>query len=393
MPRTVSNAVLTLIQGAERYAPEPLGPGDLLMGGERVLALPANGTDVPVAAEAEVIDARGKLLVPGLVDALTHPCGGGGEGGFGNRTAELDAEDFIRAGVTAPVGALGTDSLGRSLEVLYGTVMGLRAQGLDAFMFTGSYRIPAPTLTGDVARDLYLVDPVIGVGEVAISDHRGAQASAEELRRLGAETQLGGILTGNGGTVLVHVGDGDARLQPLRDALSDSDLAPRVFYPTHVNRSTALLDEAAEWAVLGGFVDITVSTTPELVAAGDITALEALRRLLAAGAPASAITCSSDAGGSLPVYVDGELRGLTAAQPAVLAEYLFELWSKESDLFPLALAAVTRNPAAALSLPGRGMLRAGGAASFVLLDINQRTVSDVCCAGHWLLRDGQMVKR
>jgi beta-aspartyl-dipeptidase (metallo-type) len=376
---------LSIIRGARIFTPDDRGEGDVVIGGGQVLAMGHDAGAAFADVAAERIDARGSLLLPGLVDVLTHPCGGGGEGGFGNRTAEIPGADFIRAGVTSPVGALGTDSLGRSLEVLYGTVMGLRAVGLAAYMYSGAYRVPAPTLTGDIARDLYLVEPVIGVGEVAISDHRGTQPSAQELRRLAAETQLGGILAGAGGVVLVHVGDGPARLQLLRDAIADSDLPCRVLFPTHVNRSTALLDEAAEWAVHGGFVDITVSTTPELIAAGDIPALQALRRLLEAGAPPDRITMSSDAGGSLPLYVDGELVGLTAATSGVLLELLLEFWSHEPALFPIALGALTRNPAAALRLPDVGTLRVGGPADLVLFDVARPGLSHVFCRGRELL--------
>ncbi|EAQ95751.1 amidohydrolase family protein [Congregibacter litoralis] len=382
-----------VISGAECFDPSPRGHLDLLVAGSEVVAMGESGSFDAVGelAEAERVDARGKLLMPGIVDALTHPCGGGGEGGFGNRTAEIDVETFVRAGVTAPVGALGTDSIGRSLEVLYGNVMGMRRQGLNAFMLSGAYRVPAPSLTGDIARDVYLVSPVVGVGEVAIADHRGTQPTAQELRRLAAETQLGGILAGEGGTVLVHVGAGESRLKLLRDALEGSDLSPSVLYPTHVNRSTALLDEAADWALRGGFVDITVSTTPELIAAGDITSERALRRLLEAGAPAEKITLSSDAGGSLPVYVDGELVGLTAASPDSLPELLLSLHSENPDLFPVALAGMTRNPAAALKLADAGAIAVGGRADLLLLDPAAGAVESVMAGGQWLLRRGEFL--
>lgn len=386
-----------VINGAECFDPSPRGHLDLLVSGSEVVAMGAPGSfdalvDGVGEGGVERVDAAGKLLVPGIVDALTHPCGGGGEGGFGNRTAEIDVETFVRAGVTAPVGALGTDSIGRSLDVLYGNVMGMRRQGLNAFMLSGAYRVPAPSLTGDIARDVYLVAPVVGVGEVAIADHRGSQPTPQELRRLAAETQLGGILAGEGGTVLVHVGAGDSRLQLLRDALEDSDLSPSVLYPTHVNRSTALLDEAADWALRGGFVDITVSTTPELIAAGDITSERALRRLLEAGAPAEKITLSSDAGGSLPVYVDGELVGLTAASPGSLPELLLQLHGDHPDLFPVALAGMTRNPAAALKLADAGELTVGGRADLLLLDPAAGAVESVMAGGQWLLRGGDYLR-
>jgi beta-aspartyl-dipeptidase (metallo-type) len=334
------------------------------------------------------LDADGALLVPGFVDALTHPCGGGGEGGFGNRTGEISAETFVRAGVTSPIGALGTDSLTRSLDVLYGTTRQLRAQGLDALMYTGAYRVPAPTLTGDIARDLTLLPAVIGVGEVAISDHRSAQPTTLELRRLAADARLGGILAGRGGTVMLHLGDGPSGLQPMHAALADSDLPKNAFYPTHVNRNSALLEQAVAFTLDGGYIDITASTTPELIAAGDIPALVALERALADGAPASQLTLSSDAGGSLPVYVGGELAGLTAAGPGSLLQTLQTAITEAPDLLYPVLAALTRNPAAALRLPGLGQLAVGSAATLLLLQPDNGLLRDVCCRGRWLLRDG-----
>jgi beta-aspartyl-dipeptidase (metallo-type) len=373
-----------LIINAEIFAPQAVGRVQLLVAGNRIAAI---GETVDLAgAQLQVIDARGKWLLPGFVDALTHPAGGGGEGGFGNRTAELCARDFIAAGVTTPVAALGTDSITRSLEVLFGKVMELRAHGLSACMYTGAYRVPAPTLTGDVARDITLVEPVIGVGEVAISDHRSAQPTVAELQRLAADARLGGVLSGKGGTVFVHVGDGEGRLAPLREALAGSDLPADSFYPTHINRSPALLREAAEFAASGAWVDMTVSTTPELIAAGDIPALQALFDVIEAGAPAQRVTLSSDAGGSLPVYRDGKLAGLTAASPAALLELLQEAIRSHRDAVPLVLAALTSNPAAALGLHQKGQLRVGADADLLLLDPATGALSDVMCQGRWLLQ-------
>ena len=378
--------MLTLITNARVYDPTPLGLRSVLVSNGSIAAVEDN---ITLSGDPlTVVDAEGKWLLPGFVDALTHPCGGGGEGGFGNRTAEISAGEFAAAGVTCPVGALGTDSITRSLDVLYGCVMGLREQGIAAQMFTGAYRVPAPTLTGDIARDLVLVEPVIGVGEVAISDHRSAMPTIQELRRLAADSRLGGILSNKGGSVLVHVGDGEARLAPLRDALDGSDLPPSSFYPTHVNRSNALLLEAAAFTERGAWVDITVSTTPELIAAGDIPALAALRSLLESGAVAQRITFSSDAGGSLPVYVDGELRGLTAASPASLLETLQQAVAEDPELVPAVIAALTANPAAALGLSSKGRIEQGADADLLLLDPDNSTLTDVMCGGKWLLGGG-----
>jgi beta-aspartyl-dipeptidase (metallo-type) len=312
--------MLTLITDAQVFAPRRLGRCDLLIADRRVAAV---GENIALHGDpVEIVDAAGKWLLPGFVDALTHPCGGGGEGGFGNRTAELDAADFVRAGITAPVGALGTDSLARSLEVLYGKVMELRERGLSAYMLCGSYRLPPVTLTGDVARDILLIGPLIGAGEIAIADHRSSQPGAAELRRLAADIHLGGTLSGKRGTLLLHVGDGPGGLGLLEAALQDSDLPRRVFYPTHVNRNENLLQQALDHARHGGFADITVATTPEFIEEGEVAPLQALRRALQADAPMERLTLSSDSGGSLPLYRDGNLVGLQQASPMVLLDLL-----------------------------------------------------------------------
>jgi beta-aspartyl-dipeptidase (metallo-type) len=375
--------MLTLIRNAEVFSPRRLGRKDVLLAGHRILqvadSIPLRGTPL------EVVDAAGQWLLPGFVDGLTHPCGGGGEGGFGNRTAEIEAAGFVQAGVTTPVGALGTDSVTRSLDVLYGKVMELRAHGLSALMLNGSYRLPAATLTGDIVRDLVLVEPVIGTGEVAVSDHRSSQPSAAELRRLAAEVQLGGTLSGKRGTVLVHVGDGPRGLAPIEEALEGSELPRWIFFPTHVNRNRGLLQQAIRFAAGGGFADITVSTTEHLIAAGEVPALQALREAIEAGAPAQRLTLSSDAGGSLPLYRDGELEGLQAASPQALLQTLQAAIRRHPDLVEAVIAAMTRNPADAYGLGTKGRVEPGADADLLLLDPGTGALSAVYGAGRPLL--------
>src|SRR5690606_36172222 len=141
-------------------------------------------------------------------DSLVHTAGGGGEGGFASRIRPLEAEQALRAGVTTVIGALGTDDSTRSHADLPACGRALATHGLSAFALSGSYHVPVRTLTGSLRDDIVLIPDIIGVGEIAIADHRGAQPSSRELARIAAEAHVGGLLSGKAGTVLVHVGDG-----------------------------------------------------------------------------------------------------------------------------------------------------------------------------------------
>jgi beta-aspartyl-dipeptidase (metallo-type) len=231
---------------------------------------------------------------------------------------------------------------------------------------------------------------LIGAGEIAIADHRSSQPTAAELRRLGAEVHLGGTLSGKRGAVLVHVGDGDGGLDLLEAALLDGDLPRRVFYPTHVNRHGDLLQQAIGYARRGGFADITVATTPEFIAAGEVPPLQALRRAMEGGAPPERLTLSSDAGGSLPLYRDGELVGLQAASSAVLLELLQAAIREEPDLVGAVIASLTRNPADAYGLAAKGRVAPGQDADLLLIDPASGALTDVLGGGRWLMRSGSI---
>jgi beta-aspartyl-dipeptidase (metallo-type) len=281
-------------------------------------------------------------------------------------------------------------SSARSLEVLYGKVMELRDRGLSAYMLCGSYRLPPVTLTGDVARDLLFIGPLIGAGEIAIADHRSSQPTAAELRRLAAEIHLGGTLSGKRGTLLLHVGDGDGGLGLLEAALQNSDLPRRLFYPTHVNRNEKLLQQALDHLGRGGFADITVATTPEFIEEGEVAPLQAIRHALQADAPMERLTLSSDAGGSLPLYRDGNLVGLQRASPAVLLELLQTTIRDEPDLVDAVIAGLTRNPAEAYGLARKGRVAPGRDADLLLVDPRSGALTDVFGGGRRLMRDGSV---
>lgn len=75
-----------------------------------------------------------------------------------------------------------------------------------------------------------------------------------------SEARVGGMLGGKAGLVHVHMGTGEAQLQPLYDALEASDVPITQFLPTHMERNPSLVNEAKRWIDHGGFVDFTAGT-------------------------------------------------------------------------------------------------------------------------------------
>lgn len=84
------------------------------------------------------------------------------------------------------------DSLRRraAQESLVAKCCALGAEGLTARHWCGGYGYPPPTVTGTPQRDVALLESCIGVGEVAVSDHRSSMPSAAELARLARRARL-----------------------------------------------------------------------------------------------------------------------------------------------------------------------------------------------------------
>ena len=374
--------MLTLIEGAEIHSPVPLGQQDLLVADGRIAWL-GKGLTVPPDWPLVRVDGRGRYLVPGLVDPLAHITGGGGEGGFAFRTPELAAGEALRAGVTTLVAALGTDSLTRSPAQVLGKVREFRAAGVSAYMYTGSYHLPVKTLTGRVESDIMLIPEVLGVGELAISDHRSSAPTHDELARLVSEARVAGLLAGKSGVSFFHVGDGRGALAPLRALRDGTDIPLRQLYPTHCNRNPWLFAEAIDWGRAGGWVDLTTSSFPELLDDGEQLAAEALVALLAAGVPADRISFSSDANASLPRFDDeGRLVEMRCGQIASLWQECVRACALGVSL-EVALGVVTANPARALGLAGKGVIGVGQDADLLLIAPEHLGIERVMSGGQW----------
>ncbi|MCV3290773.1 beta-aspartyl-peptidase [Aeromonas media] len=374
--------MLTLIEGAEIHSPVPLGQQDLLVADGRIAWL-GKGLTVPPDWPLVRVDGRGRYLVPGLVDPLAHITGGGGEGGFAFRTPELAAREALSAGVTTLVAALGTDSLTRTPAQVLGKVREFRAAGVSAYMYTGSYHLPVKTLTGSVESDIMLIPEVLGVGELAISDHRSSAPTHDELARLVSEARVAGLLAGKSGVSFFHVGDGRGALAPLRALRDGTDIPLRQLYPTHCNRNPWLFAEAIDWGRAGGWVDLTTSSFPELLDDGEQLAAEALLALLESGVSSDRISFSSDANASLPRFdSEGRLVELRCGQIASLWQECVRACALGVS-FEVALGVVTANPARALGLAGKGAIAVGLDADLLLIDPNTLAIQRVMSGGQW----------
>ena len=311
---------------------------------------------------------------------------GGGESGFASRVPPVPLSRFTSAGVTSVIGVLGTDDTTRDTRSLLAQTRALREEGLGAWCHTGGYHFPPVTLTGSVRDDIVFLDPVIGVGEVALSDHRSSQPTLDELLRLASDAHVAGMISGKAGILHLHLGDGERGLDLVRQALDVSELPARVFNPTHINRRKALFEESVELARGGSTVDITAFPVEEGEDAW--SADDALLRYLDSGAPANRVTISSDGGGCLPVFNDqGEITMMDIGEPAMLAQTLASLLRDGAPL-ERVLPAFTSNVADILRLHDRGRIQPDCAADCLVLDENH-DIAGVMIAGIWHVQNGQ----
>lgn len=387
-----SNSVkMILIKNAEVYSPEALGRRDVLLAGERIVAMEAE-IPLPAAIPVHVIDAAGLTLVPGLIDAHVHVAGAGGEGGPVSRTPELQLSGMLLAGVTTVIGCLGTDGITRSVDSVLMKVKSLRAEGVSSWMYTGSYQVPAPSITGDFARDIALIEEVIGVGEVAISDHRSSCPTTAELIRIAAHARVAGMIGGKAGIVNLHMGDARDPFRPIYEAVEASELSFRQFFPTHINRNPYIFEDAKKYG-MHGFIDITTSSYP-YYPDEEIKPSRALKLLLEAGVPAGHITFTSDACGSLPGFdpATGELVKLEVGLPDANLRELRDAVMQEKIPLGTALGVLTSTPADILKLRRKGRIYPGLDADLLLLDRDLHLHS-VIAMGKLVFDNGVLLKK
>ena len=379
---------MLLLRNADIYAPAKLGRADILIAGGRIERVEPG---IRISdSYCDAVDASPFIAVPGLIDGHVHVTGGGGEGGYATRTPEVMLSDAVRGGVTTVVGCLGTDGVTRSMAGLLAKARGLDEEGISTFIYTGHYAVPVRTLTGSIEQDLLFIDKVIGVGEVALSDHRSSQPTFDQFVRTAAEARRGGMLSGKAGIVNVHMGDGPRGLALIRRVLAETEIPITQFLPTHINRNPMLFEDGVTYAKSGGLVDFTTSTVPAFLDEGEVKCSAGLRTMLAAGVDVSHITFTSDGQGSLPDFdAQGRLRRLEIGRVTSLFAEVRDAVRDEHVPLEIALQVVTSTPARILKLRGKGVVAAGADADIVLLDPGDLGICGTIAKGRWLMRDRQ----
>ena len=384
--------MITVIKNIHVYAPEDLGIKDVVITSNKIEGIYDN-VEIPNNFVAmEIIDGKGKLLYPGFIDNHVHILGGGGEGGFKTRTPEMQLSTLIEAGVTTVVGCIGTDGVCRNMRSLIAKAKGLEEEGITTYCYTGSYEIPVKTITDSIKGDMMMVDKVIGVGEVALSDHRSSQATFQDFVNTVASARVGGLLSGKAGIVNVHLGNGARKLEYLSKLIDETEIPPTQVLPTHINRSDKLFYEGELYAKKGGFIDLTTSSDPNFLEPGEIRAGEGLSTLLRNGVDIEHITFSSDANGSMPKFDEqGHLVGLGICSVSSLYREVKESIKEHKVPIEEAIKVITSNVANILKLDNKGRITGGRDADFVIVDEESLDIDMVIAKGKIVVEKGEAV--
>jgi beta-aspartyl-dipeptidase (metallo-type) len=382
--------MLKLIKNIEIYSPKFIGKKDVLIASDKIFRIEENVT-IDASFDILEIDGSGKLLFPGFIDSHVHILGGGGEGGFKTRTPEIMLSDITKAGVTTVIGTLGTDGTTRTMASLLAKANALEEEGISTFINTGSYQIPVKALTNSITEDILLIDKIVGVGEIAIADHRSSHPTVNDLIKIASEARVGGMLSGKVGVVNIHMGDSKSMMSLIERVIEESDIPKKHFLPTHMNRNPYLFEKSIEYAIGGGFVDYTTSTVPLFIEEGEVAAYRTLKHLMDKGVDMSLVTFSSDGQGSLPIFDEkGEMRGIDIGKVSSLYEAVKDAVLKENIDIEIAISTITSNPAKIYGLKGKGKVLEGMDADLVIVSKEDMKIDKVIAKGK-IMVDGEKI--
>ncbi|MEM9052509.1 MAG: beta-aspartyl-peptidase, partial [Bacteroidota bacterium] len=230
---------MLLIKNANVFAPESLGHKDILVGGERILAIEDR---IESSTIFEEWDAQGKTLLPGIIDQHIHVIGAGGKRGFASMTPEIPMTDLVACGTTTVVGLLGTDGSTRDVKTLYAKCKALEMEGMSTYMYTGYYGLDPKHIMSNVQDEMIFIDKVLGC-KIAITDVRSSYPTDLELLRILRQVRVGGMVGNKKGILHLHVGNLDEKIDALFRIVKDHKFPIENISPTHMGRTKDLFEQ------------------------------------------------------------------------------------------------------------------------------------------------------
>jgi len=380
-----------LIRNGHLFAPEDRGVQDLLVVDQGVVAIGSNLAKPSDSYPVEIYDAQDRIILPGLIDPHIHIIGASGLRGPASRTTDLQLSRMTRVGVTTIISPLGTDCVSRTIPDLLARAMQLDAEGITAYCYTGGWRKPLPTLTGEPLLDVTYLERVLGI-KVAIAEANAPHFSVEELSVLAHAAIIGGKLAGKKTILHTHIGDRSEGLHPLEEVADRTGLPVDQLVATHVNRNPDLFEQALEYGKRGGSINLTTLERPGSGYPRAIHASQAVLNALDRGVLDSRITISTDSGAAFlrPNKSTGDSEFYMAG-PDSLLETVCELvkaglsWSK-------ATSFATKNTADLFGLTRKGRIEVDSDADVLILTPSA-DVDRVYCRGRLMVKDGKPIVR
>lgn len=374
--------MLNLIKNTDLYAPKHLGKKDILLAGKKIVAISDN-LDI-YRSDANVWDAQGQIVTPGLIDQHIHVIGAGGKDGFASMTPEVTLSELISCGTTTVSSLLGTDGTARNIRTLYSKVKALDQEGISAYMLCGYYGLDTVTITDSIQGDMLFVDKVIGC-KIAISDIRSSYPTALELVRKLRDVRVGGMIGNKKGILHVHLGNLETKLDVLFEIVEKYNFPIEHISPTHVGRTKALFDEAIKFAKLGGMIDITTGASKYT------DPYKSVLYAMEQGVSIDKITFSSDGHAGLTRFDDaGNAIGVRKAPIDKNLEEVVALVQKGKVPIEEAFKIITTNPAKNLGLKHKGKIEIGYDADLCCFN-KDLELTDVFAKGQHMMKAKEII--
>ncbi|WP_313165107.1 beta-aspartyl-peptidase [Sedimentibacter sp.] len=376
---------MILIKSIEVYTPEYIGVKDVLITNDKIVLIEDSIHNFN--EKVNVIDGKGKKLIPGFIDNHVHITGGGGEGSFKTRVPEITLSKLIECGTTTVVGLLGTDSITRNIENLVSKAKSLKEEGISVYTLTGSYGYPSVTITNSVRKDIAFIDEIIGV-KIALSDHRSSSITCDELARLASDARVAGMMSGKAGIVTAHMGNGDTGIGLINEVLEKTEIPIKTIRPTHVNRKRKLLLESFDYAKRGGIIDLTCGMSEEMSPSNVIMEAKKI------GVPLENITVSSDGYGSWSNYdAAGNMLEIGVSSVNSLYNEFKKMVNNLNFSVENALRFFTVNVSKALEIyPKKGVIQENSDADVLIVNEEMNIVS-VIANGKLMLDNGKLMTK